>query len=161
NPNWFSPHGGGRNSMHPGDYRQLPVDMVSWHDAFEFCRRLGELPGERAVQHRYRLPTEAEWEYACRAGVTVRFAWGNDLAPTDANVAGSVRRNASTLPVGSFRPNAWGLFDMHGNVWEWCADEYQFSDYKFAARGETIPRDQRVGHVVRGGDWRSSAVAAR
>src|SRR5262249_49882450 len=105
----------------------LPVERVSWDDCQGFLQRLGEKEG-----HSYRLPTESEWEYACRAGTTTRYHFGATSPDDQANCRG---RNASgkgmggkyeekTTPVGTFRPNGWGLYDMHGNVWEWCLDWY-------------------------------------
>jgi formylglycine-generating enzyme required for sulfatase activity len=99
----------------PGDNR--PVEQVSWEDAKEFCSRLSRKTGRE-----YRLPSEAEWEYACRGGTTTEFYFGDTITP---NLA---RCNAlETAPVGSYPPNAFGLYDMHGNVWEWCEDEYHSS----------------------------------
>src|SRR5262249_11255020 len=104
-----------------------PVDGVSWEDCQEFCMKLSKLEGKV-----YRLPTEAEWEFACRAGTTTPFATGPTISTDHANFDGTyiyeggkkgVYRKATT-PVGSFPPNAWGLCDMHGNVWEWCSDLY-------------------------------------
>src|SRR5262249_26689915 len=105
----------------------LPVERVSWDDCQEFCKRLAERDGKR-----YRLPTEAEWGYACRAGTATPFPFGETISPDQANYGGyytygkgkeGVYRQKTT-PVGSFPANAWGLFDMHGNVYEWCEDWY-------------------------------------
>jgi formylglycine-generating enzyme required for sulfatase activity len=105
----------------------LPVEQVSWHDAMDFCRRLSEQTG-----HIYTLPSEAQWEYACRAGTTTPFYFGETITPDQANYDGNYTYNGGprgeyrqrTTPVGMFPPNAWGLYDMHGNVWEWCLDEW-------------------------------------
>jgi formylglycine-generating enzyme required for sulfatase activity len=104
-----------------------PVERVNWYDAVEFCARLSKLTGKE-----YRLPSEAEWEYACRAGTTTPFYFGEtitgELANYDARKTyadepkGEYRRQ--TTPVGQFPPNAFGLYDMHGNVWEWCLDPW-------------------------------------
>ena len=101
-----------------------PVERVTWEDAFEFCRRLGELPAEKAAGRVYRLPTEAEWEFACRAGQTGAFAFGPTLSSRDANFNGNYPYGGAergpylerTTRVASYLPNAFGLFDMHGNV---------------------------------------------
>ncbi|QDU25830.1 Serine/threonine-protein kinase pkn1 [Anatilimnocola aggregata] len=132
----------GRNpSKHQGDPR-LPIDQVSWFDCQDFCDRLC-----KRLQRVFRLPSEAEWEYACRAGTTSKFAFGDSLLPTQANftpfiqrfgmppdgeedavreleqlVESGPRHDAQTTPVGSYPPNAWGIYDMHGNVDEWCED---------------------------------------
>jgi len=94
-----------------------PVDRVSWFDAVEFCRRLS-----RATGRHYCLPSEAQWEYACRAGTTTPFAFGDTLSANQANF-----NSHSTSEVGSFPANRWGLYDMHGNVWEWCKDQWHDS----------------------------------
>ncbi len=114
---------------------QHPVENVSWWDAVEFCQRLSRATGEL-----YRLPLEAEWEYACRAGTTTEFCFGRSLSPQLANYQHRRARSENgttngTTPVGQFPANAFGLYDMHGNVWEWCAD----ADHSH--------------RVLRGGSW--------
>jgi formylglycine-generating enzyme required for sulfatase activity len=141
-----------------------PVESVSWHDAMEFCRKLSSRYEEREACHVYYLPTEAEWEYACRAGTLTPFALGLSLSSLQANFNGkNPYGNApqgpfrqQTTPVGSFKPNAFGLFDMHGNVWEWCADFYR-EDY-YAESPERDPLGPRSGdrRVLRGGNWNSA-----
>jgi formylglycine-generating enzyme required for sulfatase activity len=119
---------------------------VSWEDANAFCRKLSEM--EKAE---YRLPTEAEWEYACRAGSQTVFHWGDQF---DGNYFWCAYRSGNTShPVGTVKPNPWGLYDMSGNVWEWCEDWYAESGY---APGETTdPAGPPSGarRVVRGGSW--------
>ncbi len=144
-----------------------PVEMVSWDDAIEFCRKLSALPEEAAAGNVYRLPTEAEWEYSCRAGTTTRFNFGDhktdlvDHAWYDDN-------SDKTRPVGNKLPNAWGLYDMHGNVWEWCQDWYR--DYPSGSvtdpAGPTsgsMPTGPSTGstRVLRGGSWNHFAVHCR
>jgi formylglycine-generating enzyme required for sulfatase activity len=123
-----------------------PLDRVSWHDAVEFCVRLSEREGRT-----YRLPTEAEWEYACRAGSTTAFCFGDDEDLTGDYAWYGRNSGEQTQEVGTKLPNAWGLRDMHGNVWEWCADWYgpydpeQCDDPSGPAEGAL--------RVVRGGSY--------
>ena len=135
---------------------QLPVDQVSWEDANEFCNRL-----TRSTGRRYRLPTEAEWEYACRAGTTSLFHFGDKLAPDLANYrASSVDAMAGPAPVGSKGvANRFGLFDMHGNVQEWCVDAWH-PNYKGAPLdGRAWEGGDANSRVLRGGAWTSDALA--
>lgn len=132
----------------------LPVENVSWNDAQEFCKKLSELDPEAS----YRLPTEAEWEHACRAGTTSKFHWGETF---DARYAWiSKRPNGPTHPVGRLRPNAWGLYDMSGNVWEWCQDVYAAP---YMPGHQTDPRgpSQGLTRVLRGGSWYYNEVSCR
>ena len=123
----------------------LPVENVSWDDAIEFCARLSKLTGKR-----YRLPSEAEWEYACRAGTTTAYAFGDELNKDLANYGGNIGR---TTAVGNYPANDFELFDMHGNVWEWCLDNWH-EDYKGAPNDGSIwdNRNNRL-HILRGGSW--------
>jgi formylglycine-generating enzyme required for sulfatase activity len=111
-----------------GDNR--PVEQVSWEDATEFCSRLSKKTGRE-----YRLPSEAKWEYACRAGTTTDFYFGDTLTPKLARCKSNLGMalltmfSGETAPVGSYPPNAFGLYDMHGNVWEWCEDDWH-SNYE-------------------------------
>jgi formylglycine-generating enzyme required for sulfatase activity len=169
NPSWFSPAGGGRDEVRGIDTSNYPVEFVTWEEANEFCRRLAALPAERAAGRTYRLPTEAEWEYAARAETTARFPYGDNLATRDGVVRMEPPNGArTTRPVGSRRPNAWGLFDMHGNVWEWCADRYDATYYETVAGGENdvstidpLGPATGTGRVVRGGDYRFDPSHAR
>lgn len=131
---------------------------VSWNDAQEFIRRLNEIEGH----NKYRLPTEAEWEYACRAGTTTAYSFGDNI-----NELGEYAwyngdfTTRGTHPVGQKKPNPWGLFDMHGNVWEWTKDYYS-EDY-YAVSPDTDPQGLESGnnHSVRGGSWHTSATSWR
>jgi uncharacterized protein (TIGR02996 family) len=132
--------------------RKRPVEQVSWTEAQHFCDRLSSLLRERGMAWRCRLPKEAEWEYACRAGTTTAFFWGNSLPAQQARFCKDwVLEPRPTSPVGKYPPNAWGLHDLHGNVWEWTADWYG-QDYYHQSPG-TDPQGPTEGdhHVLRGG----------
>jgi formylglycine-generating enzyme required for sulfatase activity len=141
-----------------------PVESVSWYDAMDFCRRLSSRFEEREAARSYYLPTEAEWEYACRAGTLTPFAFGLSLSSSQANFNGENPYGKAppgpfrqqTTPVGSFKPNAFGIFDMHGNVWEWCSDFY--GDTYYSMSPERDPLGPRSGdrRVLRGGNWNSA-----
>ncbi|HEY9611343.1 formylglycine-generating enzyme family protein [Allocoleopsis sp.] len=145
----------------PSDFKgdNLPVEQVSWDEAVEFCQRLSKKTGRS-----YRLPSEAEWEYACRAGTTTPFQFGETITSDLANYNGNFIYGSEpkgifqqeTTPVGSFQvANAFGLYDMHGNVWEWCAD-YCLENYKGAPSDERAwSENHQYYHVLslRGGSW--------
>ena len=136
-----------------------PVEQVSWSDAVEFCQRLSALPEEKKAGRVYRLPSEAEWEYACRAGSQTAYSFGSDEKSLvnfgwyDSNSKGI------THAVGLKKANAWGLYDMHGNVFEWCADWYGV----YPKGSATDPRGPEDGsdRVFRGGCWLNVAVNCR
>lgn len=141
----------------------LPVESVTWDEAVEFCRRLSSLPEERAAGRVYRLPTEAEWEYAARAGSTGKWCFGDDESELGDYAWYGMNSESRTHPVGQKRPNAWGLYDMHGNVWEWCEDVgkrvYVAREVRDGDLVEPIPVDDPSGtgvgsnRVGRGGSW--------
>lgn len=141
NPSYYSPNGKGSDEVEGLKTRRFPVEQVSWNDAVDFCRKLSRLPEEVEGGRAYRLPTEAEWEYACRAGTLTTFHTGDLLGPADANIRGDRPYLDSPegpalgrpAPVGSYKPNAFGLYDMHGNVAEWCSDWY--TERPFASLG--------------------------
>jgi formylglycine-generating enzyme required for sulfatase activity/serine/threonine protein kinase len=155
NPSDFS--GGGR----------LPVENVSWFDAVAFCNTLSQkegLPPFYEIKGQtvevpdwngpgYRLPTEAEWEFACRAGTTTRFSFGGDEGALGEYAWYSANSNGRTHPVGEKKPNTFGLFDMHGNVWEWCWDGYAADYYQKSPADDPRGPDQSVDRVFRGGSW--------
>jgi formylglycine-generating enzyme required for sulfatase activity len=136
-----------------------PAENVSWKDAAEYCRKLSQLAEEKAAGHMYRLPTEAEWEYACRAGTETAFSFGDNeerlskFAWHDANA-----RN-TTHPVGQLLPNAWGLYDMHGNVWEWCSDWH--GEYPIGAVTDPIGPAAGTYRVCKGGSFDFTAWSCR
>lgn len=139
-----------------------PVENVSWNDAREFARRLGAKTGKT-----YRLPSEAEWEYACRAGTVTPYHFGETLSADKANyngnfVYGAGKKGAyreKTMPVGSFPGNPWGLHDMHGNVWQWCHDWHG----GYSGKAVTDPQGPKTGknRVLRGGSWGSHPIFCR
>jgi len=155
----------GENPSHfKGD--ELPVEHLSWKEAQRFCEMLSSLPAEQKAGRRYRLPTEAEWEYACRAGTATPFNTGDSLEPDQARFSFTNRSSPKqTAPVGTYPPNAWGLFDMHGNVWEWTSD--WFSAEYFRESPVDDPQGPTTGthHTLRGGsasmEWHWSRAAVR
>lgn len=128
---------------------KLPVENVSWDDAMEFCRKLSEKEGQA-----YRLPTEAEWEYACRAGTTSRYSTGDVLTKAQANYHGT-----GTMAVGSYAANAFGLHDMHGNVAEWCSDW----DGWYPPHMVVNPTGPEIGigRMLRGGSFQNQVLNVR
>ena len=173
NPSYFASTGGGKEEVTRMDTSQLPVEQVSWDDAVAFCNAMSKADGlspyyESTGEHvsiaggaGYRLPTEAEWEYACRAGTTTPYSFvgrENELirhAWFDKNADGRTR------VVGEMKSNPFGLHDMHGNVWEWTWDPYE-ADYYFRSP-DVDPQGpaQAANHVIRGGGWGSTAAACR
>lgn len=156
---------------HPGfpQEDQHPVVYVNWHDAMAFCRWLRDKEGRE-----YRLPTEAEWEYACRAGTVSRFYCGDAVADLFrvanvrhwvCNARGGVERlkqpHDYTTPVGTFEPSPFGLYDMHGNVWEWCSDWHDREYYAHSETNDPAGPARGDGRVVRGGSFRFPQWSAR
>ena len=142
----------------PSDFKgeKNPVERVSWNDAAEFCQKASQKTGKEI-----RLPTEAEWEYACRAGTRAPFSSGETISTDQANydrnyTYGSGRKGEyrkKTIQVGSFQPNEWGLYDMHGNVWEWCGDWYGEKYYGESDRKNPQGPSSGEFRVLRGGSW--------
>jgi len=128
----------------------------------EFCKKLSALPAEKAAGRSYRLPTEAEWEYACRAGTTTAFAFGNTLTARQANIRPPKNsRNPGPEPVGSHDANTWGLRDMHGGVCEWCSDWYGKDYYRKSPLQDPPGPSAGSLRVVRGGSWSDEAADCR
>jgi hypothetical protein len=149
----------GRNPSHfasGDDAPNRPVEMVSWNDAVEYCAAMSRanvmLEG---VRYGFRLPTEAEWEYCCRAGALTEWSTGDSLSSAQANFG---ERLAMTTPVGRFGANAWGLSDMHGNVWEWCLDSK--ASYSGSATSDPLVSGG-PDRVYRGGSWINTAASCR
>lgn len=150
-PSWFASCGG-----------DCPVERVSWNDVQVFLRELGRISGLP-----FRLPTEAEWEYACRAGTASPFSTGATLSSAQANFDGRYPYPGSPpgsfvgrpTPAATYAPNRWGLFDLHGNVWEWCADDFcPYADGPVSDPAGSCAADLRV---IRGGSWTFNADSAR
>lgn len=160
NPSYFAASGDGRDKVAGLDTSNLPVDQATWNDAVAFCEKLSEAEGQR-----YRLPTEAEWEYACRADTTKPFHTGSQLTLQDANfsipLTGGGPISEWTKKVGSYRANPFGLYDMHGNVAEWCQDWYSEDYYKSSPKVD--PQGPLSGQyrVQRGGAWMQTDWTAR
>lgn len=131
-----------------------PVEQVSWEDAMEFCKKLSAVPEERMAGRVYRLPTEAEWEYACSAGSTTNYSFGDDRSRLGEHGWFYDNSGSRTHLVGQKNPNAWGLYDMHGNVLEWCGDWYD--DYPKGATTDPQGPARAFVRIYRGGSWRSS-----
>jgi formylglycine-generating enzyme required for sulfatase activity len=175
NPSHFAPTGCGRDKVAGQSTAQHPVENVSWLDAIRFCNALSKkdglahyyrVDGEKVeIPDRkgpgYRLPTEAEWEYSCRAGKTTRFSVGNDASVLGESGWFGGNSGGRAYPVGQKRRNDFGLYDMHGNVWEWCSDGWDADYYK------TTPDDDPPGafgaasRVFRGGGWDSEPLKSR
>ena len=146
----------------------MPVVRVSWHDSQDFIGKLGQMTGDQ-----YRLPTEAQWEYAARAGSTAAYDWGDRIDCSRAMYANNPMKyddcvaahrleglkTDSPAPVKHYAPNAWGLYDMHGNVWEWCEDYFN----RYSGVSQVDPRETKSGQdrVRRGGSWFGPGYACR
>ena len=161
NPSHFAPKGAGKAKVEDQDTSRFPVDSVHHEEAVEFCKALSKQAAEKG--RTYRLPTEAEWEYACRAGTKTATPFGDGLSSSQANFDGTTPLGGAkkggylgrTCKVGSYKPNAFGLYDTIGNVTEWCSD---WREKEAAERNEPgYPEASNGGndHAVRGGGWGS------
>ena len=146
----------------PSDFSndpQQPVDSVSWDDCQQFIDKANSLMQGQDLK--LSLPSEAQWEYACRAGTRTAFWWGGELTTEQANYDGNIPYNngakgeyrQTTVPVKSFTPNPWGLYQVHGNVWEWCQDQYQHGPLSEAPVENPKGPKGGAGRVLRGGSW--------
>ena len=191
NPSSFSSTGSLKERVAGQDTDQFPVENVTWFDTLEFCNKLGEkeqlTPCFRLTDVKredggiasatvaiiesgtgYRLPTEAQWEYACRGGTTGPFHFGQALDGSQANCDGTNPYGTTTdgpyllrtTTVGSYPANSFGLCDMHGNVWEWCLDWYR-ADYEKLSADDPLNLESGSVRVFRGGGWFSDAVRCR
>jgi uncharacterized protein (TIGR02996 family) len=147
NPSYFRKGGDGKSSVRRMKTADFPVESVTWHEAAEFGVRIGA-----------RLPSEAEWEYACRAGSSQPFHTGRALKRTDANIDDRLNR---PCPVGLYAPNAHGLHDLHGNVWEWCHDWLGEDYYSHSPAADPAGPVSGTGRAYRGGGWSGHASTNR
>ena len=146
----------------------LPVEQISWNDCQELIEKLNA-HSSKPSGWRFDLPTEAQWEYACRAGTETPFSWGSSLNGDKANCNGNYPYGTTTKgkylektsPVGSYAANAWGIYDMHGNVWEWCKDWYDEDYYKGGAMTDPEGPNAGLYRVNRGGGWNDDAGDCR
>jgi formylglycine-generating enzyme required for sulfatase activity len=173
NPSAFSARGRKTDQVKDNDTKRHPVESISWGDAVAFCNRLSERHGfepyyrveKNVVTVRggkgYRLPTEAEWEYACRAGSDTRWSFGSDVRDLDHHAWHAGNSNDLTHAVGTKKPNAWGLFDMHGNVPEWCWDRYDERYYQKSPASDPPGAGSGAARVYRGGGWNNSGSQMR
>jgi formylglycine-generating enzyme required for sulfatase activity len=154
NPSYFQ-----KRVIRKSDSSMYPVEQVSWEDAVEFCKKLSDLPEEKKAGRVYRLPTEAEWEYACRAGSKTAFDFGESAKSLNAYAWFLDNSEGQTHPVGEKKPNAWGLYDMHGNVWEWSS--YWYGEYPKGAVSDPSGPSEGSNRVIRGGCWSCTAAFCR
>jgi formylglycine-generating enzyme required for sulfatase activity len=171
NPSYFSASGGGKDKVAGMSTGNFPVEQVSWKDAVEFCEKLSKRAAEKRAGRKYRLPTEAEWGYSCRGGATTStyFHFGNSLSSRQANFDGNYPFGGAekgdyqerTCKAGSYKPNRFGLHDMHGNVWEWCADWFDKDYYSSSPRKDPSGPTTGTSRVLRGGSWGSHARNCR
>ena len=167
-PSFFANDGHGKGLVKGLDTSVFPADQVRFIDAVEFCRKLSASAEEKKAGRFYRLPTEAEWEYACRGGSVTAFHFGDSLSAKQANFNGKYpyrsrtgEFRARTARVGSFAANAYGLYDMHGNVWEWCLDWYHVDAYRKPRATDPLGPATGTSRVIRGGGWYSDARDCR
>ena len=134
----------------------VPVRRVRWSDAVAYCAWKTQREGRK-----YRLPTEAEWEYACRAGTSTEYSFGDEIEKLGDYAWYSQNSHRVTHDVATKKPNAWGIYDMHGNLWEWCSDRYSPDYSQTPTDGSAYTLPNELGRVLRGGSWNGSAESLR
>ena len=149
----------GTNPSHFNGNARLPVEQVNWYDSLTFCEKLNRLTVEVQRKAHYRLPTEAEWEYACRAGLKGKWCTGDDVSSLYDYAWLYKNSDCRTHPVGEKKSNNWGMHDMHGNVWEWCADQYD--EYPSGSQTDPLGPTKGADRVSRGGGWNNVATYCR
>ena len=145
---------------------ELPVEKVSWLEALSFCAKINELEknaGRLPEGYEYSLPSEAQWEYACRAGTSTPLNSGSELSPDNMDKVGWYQGNSclQIQPVENKQKNSWGFYDMHGNVWEWCSDWYSSTYYENAPMVDPTGPETGGRRVLRGGSWNDSMEDCR
>lgn len=166
-PSAFASSGSAATKVEGIETADFPVDSVNWSQAVEFCERLSGLADEKQAGRRYRLPTEAEWEYACRAGTTGPFFFGEDATKLRDHAWIGPNSGGRPHQVGRKAPNGWGLHDLYGNVWEWCSDGYADDYGGFPAQASSSQRPllnpqgstDSTLRVIRGGGYASDVPA--
>jgi formylglycine-generating enzyme required for sulfatase activity len=173
NPSWFAATGGGKDQIAGMDTSRLPVEQVAWFEAALFCNALSKaegldlayrIDGENVAMSGgkgFRLPTEAEWEYACRAGRSSDFGFDGGERELPGYAWFDQNSGQRTHPVGEAKANGFGLHDMHGNVWEWCGDGYEADYYDRSAQVAPLGPSQTAAQVIRGGGWNGIAESCR
>ena len=169
NPSYFSKTGQGAKKVEGLATDRFPVEQVSWDEATKYCQLLSALPEEVAAGRTYRLPTEAEWQYSCRAGKDTPFSFGKALGSNDANINGNFPYGGAprgpflgrTVQVGSYQPNSFGVYDMHGNVAEMTADWYGRSYFAQSPTADPKGPEKGADRVVLGGSWGTDAARCR
>ncbi len=145
----------------PGGTTEFPIESVTWFDAEKFCQKLSQLADETLAERTYRLPTEAEWEYACRAGTSTPFWCGNELSGKEGHCKTGGMGQGHPYIVGRSTANPWGLYDMHGNVDEWCSDWYHEYYYFDSPGNDPAGPTKGDKKIVRGGNWADLPVDCR
>jgi formylglycine-generating enzyme required for sulfatase activity len=153
NPSWFSKQGVRKEKVENQDTARFPVEMVSWEDAIAFCATLTNRDTKRPWQWVYTLPTEAEWEYSCRAGAKTAYSFGEDQNQLAEYAWCGVNSGERMHEVGTRKANLWGLYDMHGSVAQWCADWYGKDYYANSPDKDPQGADGGYYRVLRGGSW--------
>jgi formylglycine-generating enzyme required for sulfatase activity len=157
NPSYYSWNGGGKDKV-AGliDTKRFPVESVSWNDAKAFCRKLSAANSET-----YQLPSEAQWEYACRAGTRTAFHYGNNLKVERVSSKAEPYTRSQSAEMGLIPANAFGLFEIHGKVWQWCEDIYAGNYYNYSPFVDPLNLGQGERRVMRGGSWKADEFACR
>ena len=161
NPSWFSKEGGGKSSVEGLETSRFPVENLNWEEAAAFCEAMNRREAKKRPGWKYALPTEAEWEYACRAGTTTAYYFGDDPQTIGDYAWEGDNSGLHTQPVGGKKANQWGLHDMNGNVWQWCADYYDAKYYQNSPNIDPQNILKSDARVLRGGSWYRTAGSCR